>query len=78
MMSSICHEDICSLIKDLVNLNSFLIGEIAASLLLAATQSLHLIWGVNILHLLLPCKLVPYGIKCRESIPFLSRKSHVA
>ena len=76
MISSICHEDICSLIKDLVNLNSFLIGEITASLL-AATHSPHLIWGVNLLHLLLPCELVPYGVKCRESIPFLSRKSHV-
>lgn len=77
MVSSMYHEDICSLIQELVNLNSFLIGEITTSLSLAATHLPHFIYEVNILNLLLPCKLDPYGVKCRESILFLSWKSPV-
>ena len=56
---------------------SFLIGEITTSLSLAVTHLPHLICEVNILNLLLPCKLDPYGVKCRESILFLSWKSPV-
>lgn len=77
MVSSMYHEDIFSLIEELVNLNSFLIGEITTSLSLAVTHLPHLICEVNILNLLLPCKLDPYGVKCRESILFLSWKSPV-
>ena len=59
MVSSRYHEDICSLIQELVNLISFLIGEITTSLSLAAAHLPHLIREVNTLHLLLPCKLDP-------------------